>query len=149
TVHMMRAFGTPEQQKEFLPGMITGTHRVAFGLTEPDHGSDATWLETTAVRHGDDWTINGRKRFNSGFDNANYDMIFARSGGKPGEAEGITCFIVPTDTPGFKVEFMWWTFNMPSDHAEVTLDNVRVPHGAIFGVEGRGLALAQHFVHEN
>src|SRR5262249_24971632 len=118
TVHMMRAFGTPEQQKEFLPGMITGTHRVAFGLTEPDHGSDATWLETTAVRHGDDWTINGRKRFNSGLHSANYDMIFARSGGKPGEAEGITCFIVPTDTPGFKVEVMWWTFNMPSDHAE-------------------------------
>ena len=66
-----------------------------------------------------------------------------------GDAEGITCFIVPTATPGLTVEFMWWTFNMPSDLAEVTLRDVRVPHRTIFGAEGRGLALAQHFVHEN
>ncbi len=149
TVHMMLAFGTPEQKQEFLPGMITGTHRVAFGLTEPDHGSDATWLETTAVRQDNDWVINGRKRFNSGMHHANYDMIFARTAGKPGDAEGITCFIVPTETPGLTVDFMWWTFNMPSDHAEVTLQNVRVPQRTIFGAEGRGLALASHFVHEN
>jgi len=149
TVHMMLAFGTPEQKKEFLPGMITGTHRVAFGLTEPDHGSDATWLETTAVRDGAEWVINGRKRFNSGMHHANYDMIFARTAGKAGDAEGITCFIVPTETPGLTVDFMWWTFNMPSDHAEVTLSNVRVPHSVIFGPEGKGLALASHFVHEN
>ncbi|HVO27810.1 MAG TPA: acyl-CoA dehydrogenase family protein, partial [Candidatus Margulisiibacteriota bacterium] len=149
TVHMMLEFGTPEQKKEFLPGMITGTHRVAFGLTEPDHGSDATWLETTAVRDGGDWVINGKKRFNSGMHHANYDMVFARTAGAPGAAEGITCFLVPADTPGLSVDFMWWTFNMPSDHAEVTLENVRVPHRAIFGEEGKGLALAQHFVHEN
>src|SRR5262245_8203893 len=61
TVHMMRAFGTEAQKKEFLEGMITGTHRLAFGLTEPGHGSDATWLETQAVRRGDAWVINGRK----------------------------------------------------------------------------------------
>ncbi|MBI3386506.1 MAG: acyl-CoA dehydrogenase family protein [Deltaproteobacteria bacterium] len=148
-VHMMREFGTPEQKKEFLPGLITGTHRLGFGLTEPDHGSDATWLETTAVRDGIDWIINGQKRFNSGLHSANYDMIFARTSGKPGDGDGITCFIVPTNTPGFSVDFMWWTFNMPSDHAEVTLTNVRVPQRAIFGEEGKGLALAQHFVHEN
>ena len=65
-VHMMLAFGTPEQQAEFLPGLITGTHQLGFGLTEPNHGSDATWLETTAVRDGGDWVINGTKRFNSG-----------------------------------------------------------------------------------
>jgi len=148
-VLMMRAFGTPAQKAEFLPGLITGTHRMAFGLTEPDHGSDATWLETSASRQGGDWVINGRKRFNSGMHHANYDMVFARTSGKPGDAKGITCFIVPTETPGVKVEFMWWTFNMPSDHAEVTFENVRVPHAAIFGEEGGGLQLAQHFVHEN
>ena len=149
TVHMMMAFGTKEQKAEFLPGMITGTHRLAFGLTEPDHGSDATWLETTAVRHGDDWVINGRKRFNSGMHHANYDMVFARTSGKQGDAKGITCFIVPTKTEGVKVEFMWWTFNMPSDHAEVTFSDVHTPHASIFGEEGCGLQLAQHFVHEN
>ncbi len=149
SVIMMLRFGTDAQKKEFLPGMITGTHRVGFGLTEPDHGSDATWLETSATRDGTDWILNGTKRFNSGLHNANWDMIFARSSGAPGEAEGISCFLVPTDSPGFKVEFMWWTFNMPSDHAEVSLENVRVPSSAIFGEEGRGLALAQTFVHEN
>ena len=148
-VIMMLRFGSDAQKAEFLDGMITGSHRVGFGLTEPDHGSDATWLDTTAVRDGGDWVINGAKRFNSGLHHANWDMIFARTSGSPGEAEGITCFLVPTDAPGFSVDFMWWTFNMPSDHAEVTLRDVRVPHSAVFGEVGRGLALANTFTHEN
>src|SRR5262245_38594286 len=71
-VIMMQRFGRPEQKAEFLEGMIAGTHRVGFGLTEPDHGSDATWLETRAERTGDGWLINGRKRFNSGLHVANW-----------------------------------------------------------------------------
>ena len=149
TVIMMWRFGSEGQKAEFLPGMITGTHRVGFGLTEPNHGSDATWLETTAVREGGDWVIRGAKRFNSGLHHANWDLIFARTSGAPGDARGITCFLVPTDAPGFVVEHMWWTFNMPSDHAEVRLDGVRVPHSAILGAEGEGLALANTFTHEN
>jgi alkylation response protein AidB-like acyl-CoA dehydrogenase len=148
-VIMMHRFGRPEQKREFLEGMITGTHRIGFGLTEPNHGSDATWLETTAARRGDDWVINGAKRFNSGLHSANYDLIFARTSGKPGDARGITCFIVPVATRGFRVEYMWWTFNMPSDHAEVTLTDVCVPADSMLGEEGRGLEVAQTFVHEN
>ena len=149
TVIMMWRFGTEAQKKEFLPGMITGSHRLGFGLTEPNHGSDATWLETTGVREGDEWVIRGAKRFNSGLHHANWDLIFARTAGAAGEARGITCFLVPTNAPGFVVEHMWWTFNMPSDHAEVRLDDVRVPHSAILGTEGEGLALANTFTHEN
>ncbi|PXY33150.1 acyl-CoA dehydrogenase [Prauserella coralliicola] len=148
-VHMFLAFGTPEQREEFVEGMITRTRRVAFGLTEPDHGSDATWLETTAVSDGGDWVLNGRKRFNSGLHSATHDVIFARTSGKAGDARGITAFIVPTDAEGFSVDFHWWTFNMPTDHAEVTLRDVRVPGSAVFGEVGAGLPLAQHFVHEN
>jgi alkylation response protein AidB-like acyl-CoA dehydrogenase len=149
TVIMVLRFGTPAQKEELLEGMITGRVRIGFGLTEPGHGSDATWLETTAVRDGDGWRIRGQKRFNSGLHHATHDFVFARTSGRPGEAEGISCFVVPTDLPGFRVDFLWWTFNMPSDHAEVTLDDVRVPGDAILGEEGRGLALAQTFVHEN
>ncbi|HET9063317.1 MAG TPA: acyl-CoA dehydrogenase family protein [Candidatus Binatia bacterium] len=148
-VHIFHALGTPEQKREFLEDMITGRKRVAFGLTEPNHGSDATWLETTARRDGDDWVINGVKRFNTGLHDATHDVVFARTSGKAGDAKGITAFIVPTDTPGLSVDFMWWTFNMPSDHPEVTLKDVRVPRSSILHIEDEGLTVAQFFVHEN
>jgi alkylation response protein AidB-like acyl-CoA dehydrogenase len=149
TVLMMRDFGTPEQVTEWMPGFLDGSRRLAFGLTEPNHGSDATFLETTAVRDGDEWVINGAKRFNSGLHHATHDIVFARTSGDPGKPLGITAFLVPTDAPGFKVEFFWWTFNMPTDHAEVTLTDVRVGGDAVFGRVDYGLELAQHFVHEN
>jgi alkylation response protein AidB-like acyl-CoA dehydrogenase len=148
-VHLMHRFGTAAQKTRFLDAMITGEETVAFGLTEPDHGSDATWLETTGVRDGADWIINGQKRFNTGLHLATTDLIFARTSGKPGDARGITAFLVPTSAPGFEVPFMWWTFNMPTDHAEVRLTYVRVPDDAILGGEGQGLLVAQAFVHEN
>jgi alkylation response protein AidB-like acyl-CoA dehydrogenase len=149
TVLMMRDFGTPEQVSEWMPGFLDGSRRLAFGLTEPNHGSDATFLETTAVRDGEEWVINGAKRFNSGLHHATHDIVFARTSGDPGKPLGITAFLVPTDAPGFKVEFFWWTFNMPTDHAEVTLTDVRVGDEAVFGRLDYGLELAQHFVHEN
>ena len=149
TVLMMRDFGTEAQKKEWMPGFLDGTKRLAFGLTEPNHGSDATYLETTAYRDGDEWVINGMKRWNSGLHHATHDIIFARTGGNPGDPKGITAFLVPTDAAGFKVEFFWWTFNMPTDHAEVSLTDVRVGPEAVFGPAEEGLGLAQHFVHEN
>jgi len=142
-------YGTPEQKREFLGPMLNGELGVAFGLTEPDHGSDASWLDTTAVRDGDDWVINGAKRFNSGMHRAQYDLVFARTSEDRGKAGAVTAFLVPTDAPGVEVPFFWWTFNMPTDHAEVTLTDVRVPHSAIVGEEGRGFDLARLFVHEN
>jgi acyl-CoA dehydrogenase len=147
--HMLLAFASEEQKAEYMEPMLTGEKRIGFGLTEPDHGSDATWMETRAVRDGDDWIINGAKRFNSGMHSATHDIVFARTSGKDGDARGITAFFVPTDSPGFSVDFHWWTLNMPTDHAEVTITDVRVPNAAIFGEEGMGLAVAQTFVHEN
>ena len=149
TVLMMDLYGTEEQKSEWIPKMLQGKARIGFGLTEPLHGSDATWMETTAVRDGDEWVINGAKRWNTGLHAATHDYVFARTSGDPGEATGISCFIVPVDTPGFTTQFMWWTFNMPTDHAEVTLDDVRVHDDTRLGAEGRGLAVAQTFVHEN
>jgi alkylation response protein AidB-like acyl-CoA dehydrogenase len=147
--HLIHVYGTPEQKATYLEAMITGEHRIGFGLTEPAHGSDATWLESTARQEGGQWVVNGTKRFNTGLHTATVDLIFARTSGEAGDARGITAFLVPTDTPGFRVEHMWWTFNMPSDHAEVTLTDVRVPESAVLGRVGEGLVVAQHFVHEN
>ncbi len=145
---MLDLYGTDEQ-KQYIEPAITGEWRIGFGLTEPDHGSDATWMETTAVQDGDEWVINGWKMWNTGLHTATHDLIFARTSGNPGEAAGITCFITPTDADGFRVDEFLWTLNMPTDHARVELSDVRVPDSAILGEEGRGLAVAQTFVHEN
>lgn len=148
-VQVFDAFGTDEQKEQYIEGMITGERRVAFGLTEPDHGSDATWLETTAVRQGDGWVIHGGKRFNSAVHTAHANLVFARTSGKQGDAEGISAFLVPMGTDGMDVLYYHWTFNMPTDHAEVKLTGVRVPASALVGPLGGGLALAQRFVHQN
>jgi acyl-CoA dehydrogenase len=145
---ILHEFGTPEQ-RELIEGVITGEYSVAFGLTEPDHGSDATWLETTAVRDGSDFVLNGAKRFNSGMHEATHDVVFARTSGEDGKLKGITAFLVPCETPGLTVDFHWWTFNMPSDHSEVTLKDVRVPESCILGELDDGMAIAMRFVHEN
>jgi len=149
TVLMMERYGTEAQQAEWIPKMLAGKARIGFGLTEPLHGSDATWMETTAVRDGEEWIINGEKYWNTGLHHASHDYIFARTSGNPGEGHGITCFIVPVESPGFKVEEFMWTFNMPTDHAHIRLTDVRVNNRDILGEEGRGLQTAQLFVHEN
>ena len=146
---MMLAKGTAEQIEEFVEASIVGTRRVAFGLTEPEHGSDATHLETTAVHDGGEWVINGHKRWNTGMHHATHDMVFARTSGEAGDADGITCFLVPTTLDGIEIGPYWWTFNMPTDHPDVRFTDVRVGDDAVFGDEGRGLELAQMFVHEN
>jgi acyl-CoA dehydrogenase len=150
-VPVIAAYGSAEQQT-YVEGIITGKKHLSFGLTEPNHGSDATWMETTGVRATDgsgDWIINGMKRWNSQVARAHANLVFARTSGKAGDARGVTAFIVPTATPGHKVLYNHWTFNMPSDHAETSLENVRVPDSAILYKEGEGLMVAQRFVHEN
>ncbi len=146
---LMLNYGSEAQKAEWVDGLLEGRMGFAFGITEPEHGSDATHLETTAVRDGDQWRINGEKTWNTGIHKAKHDLIFARTSGKAGDGLGITAFLVPTDAPGFKVEEMLWTFNMPTDHGHVSLKDVAVPHDAIFGSEGRGLQVVQHFFNEN
>ena len=150
-VPVIDAYGTPEQ-KRYIEGIITGKMHLSFALTEPGHGSDATWLETTGVRASDGsggWILNGMKRWNSQVARAHANLVFARTSGKAGDAKGITAFIVPTESPGHNILYNHWTFNMPSDHAETELKNVRVPDSAILYKEGEGLTVAQRFVHEN
>lgn len=146
---LMLEYGSEAQRAEWLDGLKKARKGFAFGITEPEHGSDATHMETTATREGDDWIINGEKTWNTGVHIAHSDMVMARTSGQPGDGHGLTAFLVPMDTPGLKVEEYLWTFNMPSDHARVSLREVRVPDSAIFGGEGRGLRVIQHFFNEN
>ena len=152
-VLMFRDFGTAEQQAQFIPGMLGGTVKLAFGLTEAAHGSDATHMETTAVRQSRDgvpgWCINGEKMWITGMHTASHCAVFARSSGPAGAARGISALLVPNPHPGLKIEEYLWTFNMPTDHPRLSFTDVWVPEAALFGAEGGGLALAQHFVHEN
>jgi alkylation response protein AidB-like acyl-CoA dehydrogenase len=146
---LMLNYGTEEQKSEWIPRMLAGQGGFAFGITEPEHGSDATHMETHAVRDGDDWIINGAKTWNTGIHKAKHDLIFARTAGKAGDGEGISAIITPTNAEGFKIEELLWTFNMPTDHGRISLTNVRVPVTQTFGGEGRGLQVVQHFFNEN
>ncbi len=152
-VLLLRDFGTEAQKAEFIPGMLDRSRILAFGLTEPDHGSDATHMETRAVRErrgGEDgWCINGEKMWITGMHIATHCALFARTSGEDGDAKGITCFLVPSDSPGLDIREYLWTFNMPTDHPRISLADVWVPDSAVLGAVGAGLAIAQHFVHEN
>jgi acyl-CoA dehydrogenase len=152
-VIMLRDFGTPEQQREFIGGSLDGSRRIAFGLTEPNHGSDATHLETRAVRTTHDgrpgWRIDGEKMWTTGMHVATHCIVFARTSGVDGAARGISAFMVPADAAGVKIEEWLWTFNMPTDHPRVSFTAVWVPDDALVGPLDGGLALAQSFVHEN
>lgn len=153
-VIMIYHYGTPEQQRELIPANIRGELRATFGLTEIHHGSDATHMDTTArpvtLASGEPgFEINGNKKWQTGMHTANYCIVFARTSGKAGDAKGITAFLVPRNTPGVIVDSYEWTLNMPTDHATVRFENVRVPASAILGPLDNGLAIAQTFTHEN
>jgi len=142
-------YGSEEQKAQWLEDAAAGRRGFTFGITESAHGSDATHMETSGVRDGDEWVLNGEKSWNTGIHNATHAMVMARTSGGPGDGHGITAFLVPTDSEGFVVEELLWTFNMPTDHGRFTMKDVRVPHSAIFGEEGRGLQVVQHFFNEN
>ena len=152
-VLMLRDFGTEQQKRDYIPQMLAGKMIWAFGLTEEAHGSDATHMETRAVPHVKDgvdgWLINGEKMWTTGLHVATHVMTFCRTSGEDGKARGISCLVVPTDAPGFKIGQYMWTFNMPTDHPKCSFTDVWVPATAFLGKEDEGLAVAQHFVHEN
>ena len=152
-VIMLDTYGRPDQQKALIPGQFTGETRICFGLTEAAHGSDATHMGTRAVsesRNGKaGWRIDGEKMWITGMHHATHCAVFARTSGKDGDAKGISCFLVPVPIDGLVIEEYMWTFNMPTDHPRLTINNVWVPEDALFGDLDHGLALAQCFVHEN
>lgn len=152
TAQLLIEFGSEAQKRKYLPSLLDGSAAMAMAITEPCHGSDATHMETIARREGEHWIINGIKTWNSGANWADSNMVFARTSGKAGDAHGITAFLVPLKPQlpqGHVVEELLWTFVMPTDHATVSLTEVRVHNDDIVGREGEGLAIAQRFFNEN
>ncbi|MEW2448646.1 acyl-CoA dehydrogenase family protein [Streptomyces parvulus] len=139
-------FGTDEQKRTWLPGLADGTRLMAFGITEPDAGSNSHRITTTARRDGDtgDWILTGRKVFISGVDIADATLIVARTETVSAE-EGRTgrlkpcLFIVPRDTPGFHRRQLDMELHATEKQFELTLDDVRLPADALVGDEDAGL----------
>jgi alkylation response protein AidB-like acyl-CoA dehydrogenase len=131
-----------DQKERYLYPTLRGEKRGFFGLTEPSGGSDpARAIRTTAVRRGDEWILNGEKTFISGADRADYGLIFARNDAALGRS-GITCFIVDTDTPGFRVRRVIHTLRSSHYATELELENARVPAANVLGEVGGGFAIA-------
>ena len=136
-------FGSDAQKSEWLPRLASGEALGAFGLTEPDGGSDAGATRTTAVLDGDEWVINGAKAFitNSGTDITAFVIVTAVTGVREDGRKEISAILVPSGTPGFTVAPAYKKVGWDSsDTHELALVDVRVPAANLVGERGRGYA---------
>jgi alkylation response protein AidB-like acyl-CoA dehydrogenase len=136
--------GTPDQKEQWLPDLAAGRKLIAFALTESEAGSDAANARTRAKKDGDDYVIDGTKRFISQGSVADVLTVFAvTSPDAEKRHQRLSCFIVETDRPGFKVARTEHKMGIRgSPTAELTFDDVRVPAGNLVGGEGEGFAIA-------
>jgi alkylation response protein AidB-like acyl-CoA dehydrogenase len=136
--------GTEEQQDRWLPGLASGEKLIAFGLTEADAGSDPSAIRTRAVRDGDDYVIDGSKRFISHGSVADYIVVFAATNPDAEKASRrLSAILVETDRPGFAVTRTEHKMGIRgSPTAELAFDHVRVPVGNRLGDEGQGFGIA-------
>lgn len=131
-------FGTEEQKYKYLIPLCRGEYLGAFGLTEPNAGSDAGGTQTTAVLDGDEWVLNGSKCF---ITNASYakNLVLTAVTDKSKGSNGISAFIVPTDASGFTVISKYEKMGLhASNTTELVLENVRIPKKNLLGTEGNG-----------
>ena len=131
-------FGTEEQKRRYLVPLCRGETLGAFGLTEPNAGSDAGGTRTKAEKDGDEWVINGTKCFITNASYADFVSLTAVTGRK-GDKREITAFIVPTDAEGFTVNANYVKMGLHSSNTtELVLENVRVPYENVLGKIGEG-----------
>ncbi|MGW5728555.1 acyl-CoA dehydrogenase family protein [Nocardia beijingensis] len=137
----LQQFGTDEQKRRFLPGILSGDIHFAIGYSEPEAGTDLAALRTSAVRdESGDWIVNGQKIFTTGAHEADFVWLACRTGSTESRHRGITILIVDTTDPGYS-----WTPIITCDGAHHTnatyFDNVRVPANMLVGEENRGWKL--------
>lgn len=142
-------YGTPEQKEKWLKPLLNGHIRSCFSMTEPDVGSsDATNIQCSIVREGDEYVINGRKWWSSGAGDprCKIAIVMGKSDFTASKYEQQSMILVPLNTPGVKIERMLPVFgydHAPHGHAEIHYDNVRVPASNMLLGEGKGFAIAQ------
>ncbi|MFI4941102.1 MAG: acyl-CoA dehydrogenase family protein, partial [Burkholderiales bacterium] len=135
-------YGSDAQKRQYLTRLASGEWLGCFCLTEPHTGSDASALRTTAMRDGDSWVLNGVKQFITTGKNAQLAIVFAVTDKTAGK-KGISCFLVPTDTPGYIVARLEEKMGQhASDTAQIVLENCRIPADHLMGVEGEGYKIA-------
>jgi alkylation response protein AidB-like acyl-CoA dehydrogenase len=132
-------FGTDAQKRQWLPGLSDGSLTMAFGITEPDAGSNSHRITTAARRDGDDWVLNGRKVFVSGVDIADATLIVSRTEDARTGRLKPCLFIVPRDAEGFTRSPIDMEIRAAEKQFELVLDDVRLPAGALVGDEDAGL----------
>ena len=140
--------GTPEQKKKWLEPLLRGEIRSCFAMTEPEHaGSNPLWMDTTAVKDGDDYVINGHKWFTSSADGATFAVAMVVTDPNAPPHQRASQIIVPLNTPGFKLvknlSVMSHVGEDHASHAEVTFTKCRVPQKNLLGKEGEGFKIAQ------
>ena len=134
--------GTDEQQREWLPRLLEEPILCSFGLTEPGAGSDVSGIQTTAVRNGDDYVLNGSKMFITNAGQAAWLTVFASTDKEAGH-RGLTAFVVPTDADGVTIEkHLDKMGQRATDTSAIAFQDVQVPASSRLGEEGEGFKIA-------
>jgi alkylation response protein AidB-like acyl-CoA dehydrogenase len=137
---ILAAHGAEELKRAWLPGIADGSRKVAFGLTEPDAGSNSHEVATTARRDGDEWVISGSKYYISAVDQCEAVLLITRDADESTpERNKLSMFLVPTDAPGFSIQPIPTSIVSPDKQFMVFLDEVRVGQDALVGATGNGL----------
>ncbi|MCP4752485.1 MAG: acyl-CoA dehydrogenase [Proteobacteria bacterium] len=147
-IEILHEFASPEQKEKYLVPLVAGEVRSCFSMTEVDlPGSNPIMMDTTAVKEGDEYVINGHKWFTSSADGAAFAIVMANTDPEAAPHKRASMIIVPTDTPGFNhvrnVSVMGHTGTGYASHAEILYQNCRVPQANLLGPEGHGFIIAQ------
>lgn len=147
-IEILHKYGTPEQKEKYLAPLVAGDIRSCFSMTEVNMpGSNPVMLETTAVKDGDDYVINGHKWYSSSADGSKFAIVMAVTNPDAPRYLNASMIIVPTDNPGFNlvrnIPVMGHVGSDYASHAEIIYQSCRVPQKNLLGLEGQGFVIAQ------
>lgn len=147
-IEILHRHGSPEQRERYLRPLVEGSLRSCFSMTEVDlPGSNPVMMDTTAVKDGDSYVINGQKWYTTAADGAEFAIVMAKTNPEAGPYFQASMIIVPCDTPGFNlvrnIPVMGHTGEDYFSHAEILYQNCRVPRANLLGPEGQGFVIAQ------